>query len=103
MLADPRLSERAIELITDSANSCLVSPASHWEIAIKISVGKYRIAGDFEALWQDALGQFGVLPIEPRHTARLLDLPFHHKDPFDRLIVAQVKAEGIPLVSGDAI
>ena len=45
---------------------------------------------------------FGVLAIEPRHTAVVSTLPFHHKDPFDRLLVAQALAEGIPLVSADA-
>jgi PIN domain nuclease of toxin-antitoxin system len=45
----------------------------------------------------------GVIPIEPKHTAVIVSLPFHHKDPFDRLLVAQALAEGIPLVSDDPI
>ena len=45
--------------------------------------------------------RFAVLPIEPRHTARLIELPFHHKDPFDRLLVAQALVEGIPQISSD--
>jgi PIN domain nuclease of toxin-antitoxin system len=48
-----------------------------------------------------AANDFGVLPIEPKHTAILTDLPFHHRDPFDRMLVAQAICEGIPLVSVD--
>lgn len=101
MLDDSRLSRRAAGILLDSANACLISPASHWETAIKISIGKYRINKDFENLWQEALRQFSVLPIEPRHTAKLISLPFHHKDPFDRLLAAQALSEKIPLVSSD--
>jgi PIN domain nuclease of toxin-antitoxin system len=103
MLGDPAISATTTALMTDPANECLMSPASHWEMAIKISLKKYRLHGDFEALWRDAQTRFGVLPIEPRHTAHLLSMPFHHKDPFDRLLVAQALAEQIPLVSGDAV
>jgi PIN domain nuclease of toxin-antitoxin system len=45
--------------------------------------------------------QFQILPIDPRHTSVLIELPHHHRDPFDRLLVAQATAEGVPLVSGD--
>jgi PIN domain nuclease of toxin-antitoxin system len=103
MLGDPRLSMRASDVLTDPANLCLISPVNHWEIAIKISVGKYRISEDFETLWREAITVFAVLPIEPRHTAKLLDMPFHHKDPFDRLLVATALADQISLVSSDAV
>jgi PIN domain nuclease of toxin-antitoxin system len=103
MLDDSRLSRPALSLISDSQNECFVSPASHWEIAIKISIGKYRLNDNFEDLWLDVLNQFTMLAIEPRHTAQLLSLPFHHKDPFDRLIIAQALAEGMSIVSGDAV
>jgi PIN domain nuclease of toxin-antitoxin system len=85
MLDDERLSRTAAELVADASNDCLVSPASHWEVAIKVSLGKYRIKEDFVSMWRDALDRFAVLPIELHHTSRLLALPFHHKDPFDRL------------------
>jgi PIN domain nuclease of toxin-antitoxin system len=103
MLDDSRLSRPALNLISDSQNECFVSPASHWEIAIKISIGKFRLNDNFEDLWLDVLSQFSMLAIEPRHTAQLLLLPFHHKDPFDRLIVAQAVAEGMPVLSGDDV
>jgi PIN domain nuclease of toxin-antitoxin system len=95
------LSASAANLLGDLNNQCLISPVNHWEMAMKISIGKYQITDDFEAMWRDVMTRFAVLPIEPRHTARLIALPFHHKDPFDRLLVAQALAEDIPLISSD--
>ncbi len=69
MLDDSKLSRAAFNLISDSQNECFVSPASHWEIAIKISIGKYRLKDNFEDLWLDVVSQFSMLAIEPRHTA----------------------------------
>ena len=102
-LADPQLSGTAKSLITDSANEKFVSPASYWEIAIKISVKKYALSKPYEVFMQEAIDKngFGYLHIEPKHTAQLIALPFHHKDPFDRLLVAQAMAEGIPIISND--
>jgi PIN domain nuclease of toxin-antitoxin system len=100
---DPQLSDTATSLVMDPANEKLVSPASYWEIAIKISIRKYALSKPYEVFMQEAIDNngFGYLHIEPKHTARLTILPFHHKDPFDRLIVAQAMAEGIPIVSND--
>jgi PIN domain nuclease of toxin-antitoxin system len=103
MLDDGRLSRAAADLIGDGQNDCLVSPASHWEMAIKVSLGKYLINTDFEDLWREVFDRFTVLPLELHHTSRLLSLPFHHKDPFDRLLVSQALGEQIPIVSGDAV
>ena len=100
---DSQLPVTARTLIQDASNEVLVSPASYWEIAIKISVGKWqlnRTYGDFVDLGLSQYG-FHVLPILPTHTARLIGLPFHHKDPFDRLLVAQSMVEGIPIISND--
>ena len=103
-LGDPQLSAVAHGLIVDPANTKLVSPASYWELAIKISLAKYTLQESFEDFIQHALldNGFVVLAIEPRHTAALIPLPYHHKDPFDRLIIAQALAEGISIVSADA-
>jgi PIN domain nuclease of toxin-antitoxin system len=103
-LADAQLSSTARTLIEDPGNTKLVSPASYWELAIKISLGKYVLNESYDDFIQHAIfdNGFAILPIEPRHTAKLLSLPRHHKDPFDRLLVVQALAEGIPLVSGDA-
>jgi PIN domain nuclease of toxin-antitoxin system len=104
-LGDSRLSATARSLIEDPAHEKLVSPASYWELAIKVSIGKYKMAESYDDFIQHALldNGFAVLPIEPRHTARVADLSFTsgHRDPFDRLLVAQAKSEGIPIVSRD--
>lgn len=103
VLDDPRLSEGAKTAIVDEAAEVLVSPASYWEIAIKISMRKYSLKVPYETFWRTGIedNDFRVLPIEFRHTAALVDLPFHHKDPFDRLLIAQAMVEGIPLVGQD--
>jgi len=103
---DPQLSGRARTLIQDASNEILVSPASYWEIAIKISIGKWRLNRPYEEFIDIGLNQYGfqVLPILPTHTARLIGLPFPqgHRDPFERLLVAQVLVEQIPIVSADS-
>jgi PIN domain nuclease of toxin-antitoxin system len=102
---DPHLSKAAVALIMDPANDVFMSPASYWEIAIKVSIGKltlHRPYEDFIDLCANGYG-FVILPIEPRHTARVAALPFppNHRDPFDRLIVAQALVEGMSVVSAD--
>ncbi|MEO2092049.1 MAG: type II toxin-antitoxin system VapC family toxin [Gemmataceae bacterium] len=92
-------------VIADPANEVLVSPASYWEIAIKVSLGKWRLQQPFadliDSLW--TVYGFRVLHITPDHAERLLTLPHpqNHRDPFDRLLIAQALAEGMPLVSVD--
>ena len=102
-LDDPKLSATAETTMADPANRVLVSAASHWEIAIKLSTGKYTLAVPFAAFLQEAIydNGFALLPIEPRHTAELVALPYHHRDPFDRLIIAQAMVEKLPIVSAD--
>ena len=103
VLGDGNLPLQARVAIEDSANLVLLSPASYWEIAIKISAGKYRLNRSYEEFWRKGMQEnpIGLLPVELRHTTKLLSLPFHHKDPFDRLLVAQALTEQIPLISGD--
>ena len=103
VLDDPRLSGRARESIVATDGLIFVSPASLWEIAIKISLGKYALPAPFAAFWDDQLltNNFTLLPISMSHTARVVDLPFHHRDPFDRLIIAQSLVEGTPVTSSD--
>jgi PIN domain nuclease of toxin-antitoxin system len=103
--ADPQLSANAQTVIQDGSNEVLISPASYWEIAIKVSLGKWILHRPYEEFVDTCLQGYGfhVLPIEPKHTARVATLPYptNHKDPFDRLIVAQALVEGIPIVSAD--
>lgn len=101
---DPQLSATARTLIQDALNDVLISPASYWEIAIKVSLEKWQLNRPYEDFIDIGLKQYGflILPILPDHTARLIGMPFHHKDPFDRLLVAQALAEGIPIISADS-
>lgn len=103
LLADHKLSQRAQEMISDAETVVEISPASYWEIAIKISLGKYELPEPYAQFMERELriNDFSILPILPRHTALLTNLPFHHRDPFDRLLIAQSMAEAIPLVSCD--
>jgi PIN domain nuclease of toxin-antitoxin system len=104
-LTDPQLSGPATALIMGPAHEKLVSPASYWEIAIKISVKKYALSKPYEVFMDEAIDKngFGYLHIEPKHTAALTTLPFHHKDPFDRLLIAQALVENIPIISADPV
>ena len=101
-LNDPRLSASAASL--EQAYEKLVSPASYSEIAIKISTKKYALALPYEDFFRGAIDDNGLraLPIESRHTAALTTMPYHHKDPFDRLIIAQTMVENVPVVSVDS-
>ncbi|QEL13458.1 type II toxin-antitoxin system VapC family toxin [Limnoglobus roseus] len=100
---DPQLSSVAARNVLDPNNRILVSPASHWEVAIKMRIGKLTLREPFLDFVQHAIfdNGFTILPIEPRHTALLTTLPLHHKDPFDRLIVAQALVENMRLISAD--
>ncbi|QFS49435.1 type II toxin-antitoxin system VapC family toxin [Nostoc sphaeroides] len=104
VLKDRALSQVACDLIVDPLNDILLNPASSWEIAIKVSIGKYQIPGNFET-WiehQIQVNELEILPIKVAHVAAIVTLPFHHKDPFDRLLVAQALTEKIPIISVDA-
>jgi PIN domain nuclease of toxin-antitoxin system len=103
-LDDPQLSATAKALITDPTNEVLVSPASYWEVAIKVSLGKYPLTVPFEEFWTAGINGSGfvVPPIGLPHASILSSLPMHHKDPFDRMIISQAIAEQIPVVSADA-
>jgi PIN domain nuclease of toxin-antitoxin system len=104
VLDGPQLSATARALIADPSNEIDVSPATYWEITIKIRLEKYILPDPFQEFMEReiAINRFNILPIEPRHVAPLTTLPFHHKDPFDRLLVAQAMVEQIPLVSNDS-
>lgn len=98
-----KLSVAARTLIEDPANERFLSVASLWEMSIKASLGRLKLALPFTDLVQgEVLGNaMELLAIRPTHLDVLAKLPFHHKDPFDRLIVAQAMAEAMPIVSKD--
>jgi len=102
---DRQLSNQARMLIENPGNTTLISPATYWELAIKVSLGKYGLMETFQEFIQHAIfdNNFAILPIEPSHAACLATLtyPSTHKDPFDRLLIAQAISEQIPIVSAD--
>jgi PIN domain nuclease of toxin-antitoxin system len=100
----PKLTEKARELIESSVSSVWISAASVWEIAIKHSLRRE----DMPVSGQDALRHFrdsgyGILPVEAEHAAAVEDLPRHHQDPFDRILVAQALVEPMRLMTHDPI
>lgn len=99
---DKNLSKRAKEKILDPSNIKFVSIASIWEIAVKISLGKLKINRPFEAiLTQIEDSGFEILPIAFEHTLVVSRLDFFHRDPFDRIIIAQALAENMTIISRD--
>jgi PIN domain nuclease of toxin-antitoxin system len=97
---DPRLGRTAREAIL-AAPRVAVSIVVVWEFAIQLSLGRLRFDLD-EALRELAADGFARLGIEDRHCRRYAGLPLHHRDPFDRMLVAQALEDGLTLVSGDA-
>lgn len=97
------LSPSARALIEDAENQPLLSMASLWEMAIKLSIGKLSLGQPFETLIPEQMKLNGIelLQIEMPHIVAVASLPFHHRDPFDRLLIAQAIVEQMPIVSGD--
>jgi PIN domain nuclease of toxin-antitoxin system len=103
--ASPSLSPRARRLIQDGNNEILVSAASAWEIATKVRLGKLPTGEELLNELDVYLGRLGceALPISMQHAVRAGTLPGEHRDPFDRMLIAQAQAENLPLVSNDRI
>jgi len=100
---DPQLGARARTAISDPESRSYVSDATAWEIGIKHSQGKLTLPLPFEILFPTRLLMLGfyVLPIRHAHLHQVIHLPYHHRDPFDRMLIAQALAEGMTLVSCD--
>ena|SRR5438105_771851 len=101
---DDRLTANARAAIQNTNNQVFVSAATLWEIAIKASLGRLQLALPFEELIteQIRLNGFRLLSIAPQHLHIVASLPFHHRDPFDRLLVAQAIIEALTIVSADS-
>jgi PIN domain nuclease of toxin-antitoxin system len=99
------LSAYARTLIEDASNEKFVSIVSIWETAIKVSIGKISLSAPFDVLFphQLQINGFELLPVKVEHTSVITTLPFHHRDPFDRLLIAQAIEEKIALVSVDEV
>src|SRR6202049_3176309 len=97
-----KLSKRAGSILADSKNTILVSAATAWELAIKVNLGKIDALSLVTELGRHADEEgFIELPINIEHATRAGLLPLHHRDPFDRLLVAQAQTMNVPILSGD--
>lgn len=104
LIAEPkRVSPRVLEQLADEANVLLLSAASSWEIAIKFELGKLPLPQPPEVFVPDRMRRSGVigLPVEHAHSLRVATLPAHHRDPFDRLLVAQAQLLDAIIVTDD--
>lgn len=102
---NPRLSQTARALIESETSQPFLSVASLWEIAIKTSLGKLSLTQPYAAFipQQLAVNGVGILNITLEHTAAIAELPFHHRDPFDRMLAVQATTEKMILVSADPV
>lgn len=101
---NPKLSDCAKEIISDIDNQLLVSSASLWEMTIKMSIGKLRMIKNIGEIANElTLLDIQLLQILPSHLQVLETLPFHHNDPFDRIIIAQSISEKTPIIGLDAV
>ena len=100
---DVRLSEGAREIFSDGDNELLFSVASGWEMAIKVGMGKLTVSGSLGPYISKHLAENAVevLPINLSHAVGVTELPDHHRDPFDRLLVSQALVEKLPILSTD--
>jgi len=100
---DLKMSSTAESLIRNLSNEVLISPASYWEVAVKVSLGKWQLNRPFVEFVEIGLFRYGfhVLPILYNHAAHLISMPMHHRDPFDRMLIAQALAEDMPILSCD--
>lgn len=99
---DNQLPEKVKALIEDTETKCFISIASIWEIGIKISLDKLKINGEFEDI-PSILNKYeiGILPISIKHIQKLIKLKFHHRDPFDRIIISQAFVEKFSIITKD--
>lgn len=100
-----RLSTRARELVSDEATEALVSAVSAAEISTKVANGRLVLPGPAERYVPSRIARHGfmVLPLDLRHALRVGSLPDIHRDPWDRLLVAQAQLEGLPIITADPL
>ena len=99
-----QLSTRAKEILLADDTTRYVSMACWWEISIKHSLKKLHLRDGFSAYYDQCLEEgFQTFGIEPHHLQEVNGLPFHHRDPFDRLLIAQAIHEGLPIVTKDEL
>jgi len=101
---DPHLSERARQVISDPENDIFLSAASGWEMAIKTQLGKLQLPDHFEQFIAEQLFRNNItsLPVMMSHALHVQSLPLHHRDPFDRLLIAQSQLEKMSIITTDS-
>lgn len=104
IIDSPKLSSRVCEIISDGNNDLFLSAASGWEIAIKTQLGRLQLPDDLERFISDQLTANAIqsLPIQMGHALHVYTLPSHHRDPFDRMLVAQAQLEDLAILSADS-
>ena len=97
------MSQNAREVMEDFDNELFMSIASLWEIAIKVSINKLELTKPFDTFIPEKIedNEINILQISIPHLSEMMKLPFHHRDPFDRLIIAQSIAEDLPVIGCD--
>ncbi|QEL21083.1 type II toxin-antitoxin system VapC family toxin [Limnoglobus roseus] len=100
-----KLGPVALSILQSPANQLLVSLVTLWELSIKIAIGKLKLSPPYRPWIDKAIADLNltILPITLDHAEQQIGLPFHHRDPFDRLLAAQALVESIPLASADAV
>lgn len=100
---DPRLALSAAARLRDGGTRLLWSLASSWEMAVKIGVGKLALERPLHRFFADLVRVEDVEPlaVTTEHCVRMAELPLHHRDPFDRMLVAQAQCEGVPILTAD--
>ena len=100
---DPRLSKKVREIISDGENELFLSVASGWEMAIKAGLGRLQLPPNPEhfILEQMALNAIESLPVQMSHALHVYKLPAHHRDPFDRMLIAQAQLQNLPILTVD--
>lgn len=103
--APDKIPEETFTLLKQPQNALLLSLASVWEMQIKVQLGKLTLRNDLKDIvqQQQTTNGIGLLPVSLAHVLDIDELPYHHKDPFDRLLIAQSRVESVSLVSGDRI
>lgn len=102
---DPRISSKAHEIIRAGHNELFLSAASAWEIAIKAQIGRLKLFDKPDVFIPDQLAKNSIegLPVHISHALHVYNLPNHHRDPFDCMIIAQAELEGMSIISADKV
>lgn len=105
IIDNPHLSSRVRDIMSNSSNELFLSAASCWEIAVKAKIGRIKLPDKPQVFVSEqmALNMIQGLPIQISHALHVFNLPHHHRDPFDRIIIAQAQLEKLPVLTSDSL